>query len=155
MGYSLDLLLPGQDGHYAEYTCAICQNLVDAPLLTACQHVFCTSCLQDWFENKPSCPTCSTELDPRHGAGQLKLASPFAYRVLGRLRVRCSMPACNWVGEYSEISAHLTSSDAHQSVPDAARQPPRLLRPPATMLSLAPYAVQSSASTEPPCDFGC
>lgn len=125
MGFSLDHVLDGQDAHYAEYTCAVCFQLVDAPLLTRCQHVFCTSCLQDWFANKPSCPTCSTELDPRHGAGELKLASPFAHRVLGRLRVRCTMPQCTWVGEYSEISAHLTSSESHQSVPDApaARNP--------------------------------
>ena len=39
-------------------------------------HVFCQHCLEDWFEAKPSCPTCSQELDPRHGAGELKLASP-------------------------------------------------------------------------------
>jgi len=100
----------------AEFTCAVCFNLVDAPLLTVCQHVFCTSCLQDWFDKKPSCPTCSRELDPRHGAGELKLASPLAWRVLGRLKVRCCMPSCAWVGEYSEVSAHLTSSETHQSL---------------------------------------
>ena len=121
MGYSLDLLLPGQEAHYAEYTCAICFNLVDAPLLTVCQHIFCTSCLQDWFENKPSCPTCSLELDPRHGAGELKLASPFAHRVLGRLKVKCSMPGCDWVGEYSEVNAHLTSSTSHQGSATSAQ----------------------------------
>jgi hypothetical protein len=90
MGFSLDCVLPNQDAHAAEYTCAVCFQLVDAPLLTACQHVFCQHCLEDWFENKPCCPTCTTELDPRHGAGELRLASPLAWRVLGRLRVQCA-----------------------------------------------------------------
>ena len=114
MGYSLDLVEPHQESHSAEFTCAVCFQLVDAPLLTTCQHVFCMACLQDWFGTKPSCPTCSRELDPRHGAGELRLASPLAWRVLGRLRVRCSLPGCQWTGEYSEVGSHLTSSESHQ-----------------------------------------
>ena len=126
MGFSLDLIEPNQEAHAAEFTCSICFQLVDAPLLTRCQHVFCTSCLQDWFDRgKPSCPTCSTELDPRHGAGELKLASPLAWRVLGRLRVRCSVPNCTWAGEYSEVTSHLVSDESHQNVgPLPTRLPP-------------------------------
>ena len=59
MGYALELIEPNQEAHSAEFTCAVCCNLVDAPLLTRCHHVFCLSCLQDWFNTKPSCPTCS------------------------------------------------------------------------------------------------
>ena len=101
----------------AEFTCAVCFQLVDAPLLTTCHHVFCMSCLQDWMSNKPSCPTCTRELDPRHGAGELRLGSPLAWRVLGRLRVRCPLhqQGCGWVGEYSELTSHMTSSETHQA----------------------------------------
>lgn len=116
MGFSLDDVVEGQEAHVAEYTCAICFGLVDAPLLTMCHHVFCTACLQDWVDTKPCCPTCNLELDPRHGAGDLKLASPIAWRVLSRLRVRCPLHKqdCQWVGEYSELMAHMTSSGSHQ-----------------------------------------
>jgi len=71
------------------------------------------------MDSKPTCPTCSTELDPRHGAGELKLASPLAHRVLGRLRVRCPLhkQGCQWVGDYSELTSHMTSATAHQAVP--------------------------------------
>ena len=115
MGISLDDVCDGQVNHSAEFTCAVCFGLVDAPLLTTCQHVFCMSCLQDWMANKPSCPTCNNELDPRHGAGELKLAAPLAWRVLGRLRVRCPLHSqgCLWTGEYSELTSHLTSSESH------------------------------------------
>jgi len=109
------VLLDGQDNHAAEFTCAICCSLVDAPLLTRCQHIFCLACLQDWLATKPSCPTCSLELDPRHGAGELRLASPLAWRVLGRLRVKCPLQGCTWHGEYTGLSDHMTSSDTHQA----------------------------------------
>ena len=119
MGLPDAVLIDGQDGHVAEYVCAVCVSLVDAPMLTRCQHIFCMSCLQTWMDNKPSCPTCSVELDPRHGAGDLRLASPLAWRVLGRLRVRCPLAGCEWKGEYSELMSHMTSSTSHQ-VPTAS-----------------------------------
>jgi len=112
---------PVQTNHLAEFTCAICCNLVDAPLLTACHHVFCTACLSDWFDHSGGkCPTCTSELDPRHGAGELRLASPLAWRVLGRLQVKCPLlgphgAPCGWRGEYSELTAHMTASSSHQA----------------------------------------
>jgi len=55
-GISTDLVCEGQDNHAAEFLCPVCCQLVDAPLLTSCNHVFCLACLQDWMEQKPSCP---------------------------------------------------------------------------------------------------
>ena len=79
MGYSTEYVDSGQENHLAEFTCAVCCNLVDAPLLTTCHHVFCTSCLQDWMDRMSKCPTCATVLDPRHGAGPLQQGSPLAW----------------------------------------------------------------------------
>ena len=120
MGLAQEYVVEGQDAHLAEFTCTICLSLVDAPLLTACNHVFCTSCLQDWFERITKCPTCSSPLDPRHGAGELRLASPLAWRVLGRLQMKCPLlgphgAPCGWRGEYSELTAHMTSDASHQA----------------------------------------
>jgi len=127
MGYSCEYVDSGQVNHLAEYTCAICCNLVDAPLLTTCHHVFCTACLQDWFDQSKKearsaakCPTCSQALDPRNGAGELRLASPLAWRVLGRLRMKCPLlgplgTPCGWRGEYSELTTHMTSAGSHQA----------------------------------------
>ena len=89
----------------------------------SCNHVFCTACLQDWIDRMAKCPTCSTVLDPRHGAGELRLASPLAFRVLGRLRMKCPLlgpngAPCGWRGEYSELTAHMTSRETHQAPAD-------------------------------------
>ena len=127
MGYACEYVDSGQVNHLAEFTCAICCNLVDAPLLTTCHHVFCTACLQDWFDQSKKearsaarCPTCSEALDPRNGAGELRLASPLAWRVLGRLRMKCPLlgplgAPCGWRGEYSELTAHMTAAGSHQA----------------------------------------
>lgn len=148
MGYDLAHVLPEQEAHAQEFICAICFNLVDtSPLLTTCNHVFCSSCLQDWFDNKPCCPTCTQELDPRNGAGELRLASPIAYRVLGRLRVKCSLPECKWVGEYSEVSAHLMSAETHQTLP-AAKAPALSASAPRPSAPAAPAAERTSAAQE-------
>ena len=74
---------------------------------------------QDWFDRASKCPTCAKALDPRHGAGELRLASPLAWRVLGRLRMKCPLlgplgAPCGWRGEYSELTTHMTAADSHQ-----------------------------------------
>lgn len=122
MGLPDACTLEGQDGHAAEFICAVCFGLVDAPLLTRCNHIFCLACLQQWLDQKPSCPTCSVELDPRHGAGELRLASPLAWRVLGRLRVRCPLQGCDWKGEYSELMPHMTNSESHLGTPSTGSE---------------------------------
>lgn len=49
--------------------CVICMNPVDvedarARMLTPCNHVFHTACLQRWMLVKMECPTCRTILPP-------------------------------------------------------------------------------------------
>ena len=52
MGLPDRCLVEGQDGHVAEFVCAVCFGLVDAPLLTMCNHIFCMACLQKWMDEK-------------------------------------------------------------------------------------------------------
>lgn len=47
----------------------------------------------------------------------LKSGQPLAFRVFGRIKVRCPLHEqdCQWQGHYSEVQAHLTSSSEHIS----------------------------------------
>lgn len=114
MGFDLDIVL-SEEALTAEFTCAICRQLCEHPVHTTCSHVFCRSCLEDWFLRARRCPSCNTDL--RHGDAvrELQQAAPLAHRILLRIRMRCPLHAqgCDWVGEYSEVHSHLTSSDAH------------------------------------------
>jgi DnaJ family protein C protein 7 len=111
--------------------------------------VFCPSCLTQWLEKRHSCPTCQTALDPPTDVADLRAAVPLAWRLLGRLRVKCPLHAppvsCAWSGEYSELSGHLMASDAHRSQQSGERQPQPPLAP---MDALAKAHAEAEAMKE-------
>ena len=47
--------------------CTICSEPLAVPgaSLTKCGHVFHTSCLERWFDQKPLCPLCKTKVTRR------------------------------------------------------------------------------------------
>ena len=100
-------------GLVEDFKCAICLQLVSLAeaVVTPCAHVYDGPCLASWLKRSGRCPTCNA--DGAERAASLKAANPLAFRVLGRVRVRCSLAGCAWEGDYSELEAHVTSSDAH------------------------------------------
>eukprot|EP00899_Mesostigma_viride_P014979 jgi/Mesvir1/23482/Mv22330-RA.1 len=72
------------------------------------------------------CPKCNALL--QSSVEPLRVANPLAWRVLSRVRVKCPVQLgnanhvenCRWQGDYSDLGAHLTSSESH--VPGAARR---------------------------------
>ena len=131
MGFLLGNVL-SDEGHTSEFSCAICLQLCElhgSVVTTKCSHVFCKQCLQKWLARKATCPLCNTPLPyadaadgtapGAHGRGDvvgLRAANPLAWRILAKVRVRCPLHGstrCGWQGLYSEVTAHLTNSDAH------------------------------------------
>ena len=102
-----------------EFTCKICADFAESPVVTLCanKHVFCKACLEEWFlsSNALSCPSCQEKApygtDARFES--LKEHSPVLSRVYEKVRVRCPMEGCRWVGSISEVTLHLTSADSH------------------------------------------
>ncbi|KAF3942173.1 hypothetical protein ABW19_dt0208508 [Dactylella cylindrospora] len=43
-------------------TCVVCQDLLFEPYSLGCGHVFCYSCLKDWFRQKKTCPECRAKV---------------------------------------------------------------------------------------------
>jgi DnaJ family protein C protein 7 len=113
MGFPTSLIV-GSGSVLDEFVCAVCCQLAEEPLYTACAHVFCQACLTEWLSHKAVCPKCNFTLN-YHQVGALKTECPLAWRLLGRLRCRCPLfgASCQWEGDYSELGAHLTSSDTH------------------------------------------
>uniref|UniRef100_A0A7S2RN34 Uncharacterized protein n=1 Tax=Rhizochromulina marina TaxID=1034831 RepID=A0A7S2RN34_9STRA len=114
MGFAQDNVL-SENGHTAEFTCAICQQLVESPMFTACSHVFCGPCIEEWFRRARRCPLCNNDLSNGSAIAPLQKANPLAYRILLRIRVRCPLhtQGCTWQGDLSEVQAHLTNSAEH------------------------------------------
>lgn len=104
--------LLSDESHTAEFTCAICLGVPqpnEACVATkTCQHVFCKSCLERWKAQTDKCPTCREDV----ADVELKIASPLAYRVLGKIKVKC--PVCTWTGDLSDLDFHLVNSENHR-----------------------------------------
>uniref|UniRef100_A0A7S3YJR9 Anaphase-promoting complex subunit 11 n=1 Tax=Lotharella globosa TaxID=91324 RepID=A0A7S3YJR9_9EUKA len=115
MGFPTSLVLETGSLH-TEFECGICLSLAEYPSHTKCSHVFCKSCLKDWLQQKMNCPKCKTELPSADDVQDLKTASPLAWRILCRVRVRCPLHTqkCTWKGDYGDIQAHLMNSKTHK-----------------------------------------
>ena len=133
MGFALELVEGGGGAGPAgsmvqEFVCAVCGDLAQVPVQTACSHVFCGGCLEAWREAQvregrgPAqvpCPKCNAPLGSE-GARALRECNPLAARLLGRVRCRCPLHAqgCTWRGDYDQLQSHLTAADAHTNLPE-------------------------------------
>lgn len=45
--------------------CTLCLEPFRDPSVTACGHVFCWTCIQDWVKEKPECPLCRQVILPQ------------------------------------------------------------------------------------------
>lgn len=121
MGIPLELVL-SEEGHTTEFVCKICLQLVEFPVyLQTCHHVFCKACIDSWFKTQasqgepPVCPTCKANVSTGR-VRDLKDAEPLAWRVMGRIRVKCPLgrsSGCTWQGEYYSLGNHLLSRELH------------------------------------------
>jgi len=124
MGFTVSDVL-SDESHYSEFLCPVCRDLADDAYMLPCSHVFCRFCLSQWVgraakrgesPEAPTCPSCRTQSSL--SASEMRPlfeANPLAARILGRVRVRCPLSAqgCQWLGDYSEVQAHLTNSEEH------------------------------------------
>lgn len=59
--------------------CSICLESPTNPITLPCNHIFCRSCISDWFGQRKNCPICRAVPPDNFIAGQLGL-DPFAQR---------------------------------------------------------------------------
>lgn len=83
MGYELERFV---DIVPEEYLCAICNLVVKDPLeSTACDHIYCTACINGWLALDESCPDDRTPLKP----DDLRSPGRLIQRLLNKLRIKC------------------------------------------------------------------
>jgi DnaJ family protein C protein 7 len=116
MGYPIDHVLTVGE-FIDEFTCNICFQLVDRPqYVRTCSHVFCENCFGEWRAtvqgDNVRCAKCNTTCG-NSDIGALATLNPLANRILGKLQVKCTMPSCSWVGNYSDVAQHLVSATSH------------------------------------------
>ena len=53
MGYDVERFESPVDD---ELLCAICKGVFQDPMMAPCEHVFCSSCINEWLDRQNTCP---------------------------------------------------------------------------------------------------
>ena len=101
MGIELDLFVtaPSQS-----LICVVCQGVVDTPVLTPTECLYCEECLLDWMQRSPTCPSTQVALNPE----DIKKPSRLVMNILSELVRYCDykMEGCRWQGSCEMYTAH-------------------------------------------------
>ena len=100
--YDVDKFNPTPD---PDLVCCICTCILDEPLVSPCQHVFCKVCIHTWLERKKTCPTCRTRLVK----DDLHPVLPLVRNMLNRLTMMCDyrQNGCEKVLHMEQFDAHI------------------------------------------------
>lgn len=92
-----------------ELLCPICCGVLEKPVQTATEHLFCEDELLEWLERSDMCPVTNTRIDPT----QIRKPSRIVMNILGGLVIKCSnrTDGCAWTGKYEILSAHLAQCE--------------------------------------------
>ena len=88
--------------------CAICHCVLEKPVETGCEHLFCEGCLLSWLQRRDTgtetCPMCNTLIDPQ----LVDKPSRIIVNLLGEMRRHCDHrgEGCQWVGPADEHATH-------------------------------------------------
>ena len=85
MGWNIDRFL-AKDTIVSEFICSICTDVVECPVQTPCQHLFCNECIRRWInEGNRTCPEDRQALT----VNALKPPSRLTLQFLNKLIIRC------------------------------------------------------------------
>ena len=89
----------------SQLECVICREVLDRPVMTKCEHLYCEGCLLEWLTAHDKCPTCCAVLDPR----EIKKAPRIVRNMLNELEMRCQYVdnGCKWAGALEKYKGHL------------------------------------------------
>ncbi|KAK7254094.1 hypothetical protein SO694_00008183 [Aureococcus anophagefferens] len=109
----------------AEWTCAICQDVLLAPVVTPCGHAFDERCLLSWTKDHGTCPVCRSEI-PRAGyavCGALSRRSALRWRRCVAVARRASF---RWREDFVTL-ARSTAPETPRKLRAEALRTPRLV----------------------------
>ena len=111
MGWNIDRFL-SKETIVDEFICSICTDVVQAPVQTPCQHLFCEECITRWInEGHRTCPEDRQELT----INALQEPSRLSQQFLNKLIVRCKnhSDGCHLMTTYEHLP-HLIEHELTQ-----------------------------------------
>lgn len=82
MGYELTRFIGEID---EELKCSICTIVLEEPMQTPCEHLFCCECIKGWVAVDRSCPVDRQSLT----SDSFKPAARYLRNMLGKLDIQC------------------------------------------------------------------
>ncbi|KAH0487269.1 MAG: hypothetical protein KVP17_002576 [Porospora cf. gigantea B] len=103
MGVSRELAVnPVSD----ELVCSICRDIIERPVQTVCNHLFCQKCLTSWMAQSATCPIDHHRL-AEGDVMRLQDVSTVMFRLYSSTKVKCPRHTiCPWVGCLSDLKEH-------------------------------------------------
>ncbi|CAM9843256.1 unnamed protein product, partial [Heterosigma akashiwo] len=94
--------------------CTICQEVLERPVQTPCEHLFCEDELLDWLSKKQTCPVDQRLIKP----DEICQASRIVTNLLGELERYCIFKdkGCYWTGPCERLQSHLDEECMHQEL---------------------------------------
>lgn len=82
MGYELANAIGKID---EEFQCAICTEILENPVQSPCEHIFCNECIKGWLAVDSSCPVDRIPLT----ITDLKSIPRYFRNMLDKLEIKC------------------------------------------------------------------
>mmetsp|Transcript_27341 Transcript_27341/g.35854 ORF Transcript_27341/g.35854 Transcript_27341/m.35854 type:complete len:219 (-) Transcript_27341:192-848(-) len=89
----------------SQLLCTICHEVLDKPVQTPCEHLFCEDELLEWLMRKETCPVDQVIINP----DEITKASRIVVNMLGELERYCPFKeqGCEWTGASERLQVHL------------------------------------------------
>jgi len=87
--------------------CSICYEILKTPLVSNCQHRFCSACITEWLDKKSSCPICRTYL-----TNNSMVKDTLSINIINNLTIKCKLKndegnICNDIRKYEPLKEPL------------------------------------------------
>ena len=105
MGFELQRFPNGEVE--SELICSICKGVLENPLETSCQHLFCGECIHQWLLRCKSCPQCRKGIVKAN----LRQVLPALKNILNKQKIYCEYKSngCKELLTIEALPRHVSS----------------------------------------------
>lgn len=103
MGFEIELFVH-PDRISSQLICPICTSVLERPVQTPSEHLFCEDELLEWMTRSQMCPVTNTKLDP----DTIKKPGRIIVNMLAELEMYCPnrIHGCQWIGSSDQVTIH-------------------------------------------------